>query len=787
MARIIGPAPDALSNEEIIRKFDGSLRQLRKAARDPQYDYERIALINQARTQWQMVRGLQTNVFGLSQDEYGNMQPDSVPFDPGGSSQEETGADVKLCPPVNFIGGDCFKFMAVMGSSSPRVKGVADDIRDHSDISSSHCADVNIRDLWIKNKIDRRWKIAAFHQYTTGPCFIRGFWNTDPIKYGQSTEPKIEIVTGPDGPLPTIAGTEVYDNGDAEVSFHSVLEISIPWEAKELRNNWLRCERMVDKWALLKKYEGKDGEPGPLEEYRDGNVPDDEMTGSSVTAAEAKLAVTNPTGTAQTRKLNSWRFIEDWIPPHLFESVLSKEARDVFKRQFARGMYIAAAGSITLEIDEREVTEEWTVAGVNRGEKILDRPVCADAVPLQRAVNDLFGMANETVLRAITQTLVANELIDRQAMSTREAIPAEMILTAIPPDGDLRTKIFQIPPAHLSDQVIPLLKAVREWWQDITGVRPELSGGGEPTQTFREAKQRKDQALAQLAPQAQAMRDAAEDLARILVNLRSKFGSGTVKVQHRGAYGIETDVADMADLQMCGWHPESDDQFPLTLSDRRDELYSILKEFPPEVQQALSILDPINNEEILELIQIPGFASAIEEQKQKTIADIEELLKSAPLPPEPGPDGAPGPPKPSLPLDPYDNFGLVVSIVGRWLISPRGQKEKGTPGFANVVAFYVAVKAAAQPQMPPPPPPVHASLAMSAKLEDFPNLTREILVGAGLPPPPPDSQPPAPAGPPELPPAPPVGLAPHGAAPQASPLPALPPGPPVAPAQMPLH
>ena len=32
----------------------------------------------------------------------------------------------------NFIGGDCFKFMAVMGSSSPRVKGVADDMRGES-------------------------------------------------------------------------------------------------------------------------------------------------------------------------------------------------------------------------------------------------------------------------------------------------------------------------------------------------------------------------------------------------------------------------------------------------------------------------------------------------------------------------------------------------------------------------------------------------------------------------------------------------------------------------------
>lgn len=775
MARIIGPAPDALSNDEIMRRFDGSLTQLTKAATDPTYDFERIALINQARLQWQMIRGQQNNVLGWNQDEYGGQQADWVPFDYG-TSQEETGADVKLCPPINFLGGDCFKFMAVMGSSSPRVKGVADDIRSQDDVDAAHCADVNIRDLWTKNRIDRKWRIPAFHLYATGPCYIRGYWNTDPVKYGQSTEPIIEIVAGPDGmPMPKITGTRTYDNGDAECSFHSVLEVSIPWEAKELRDNFLSCERMMSKWALLSKFAGSDGKPGPLDQYRDGNVPDDNMTGSSVTASEARQATSNPSGTAQTKKLNQWRFSEWWIPPHLFEAVLSEEARTIFKTQFSRGMYVARVGSITVEIEEREVCDEWTYVGVNRGEKVLERPICADNVPLQRAINDMGGMALETILRAITQTVMDNQLIDRQAMSTKEAVPAEIILTALPVDGDLGKRIFQIPPAHLSDQVLPLMTAVRTWGQDISGVRPELSGGGAPTQTFREAKQRKDQALAQLAPQAQAMRDAAEDLARILVNLRSQYGTGTVKAQHRGAYGIETDVADMADLQQVGWHPESDDNFPLTLSDKRDSLFSLLKDgFQPEVITALGLLDPMNIEETIELLGVPGFQSAIADQREKTLQDIDALLQGAPIPAPPGPDGKPGLPQPSIPPDLFDNHGLVADLLSKWLVGPVGQKRKGTPGFLNVVAFWSVQKQLAMPPVPPPPPPIHGSLALTAKLEDFPNLIPEVLQGAGLPPPPPGAATPTlpPAGPP-----PPMGAPPPGGgAPGPGALPPLPPG-----------
>lgn len=786
MAEILGAASDALSNDEIIRRFNGSLTQLTKAATDPTYDWERIALLNQARLQWQMIRGQYNNVLGDGTNDYGGSQVDFVPFDYS-AGQEETGAQVRLCPPVSFLGGDCFKFMAVMGSSSPRVKGVADDIRDADDIARAHCADVNIRDLWAKNKIDRKWKIPAFHLYATGPCFIRGFWNTDPVKYGQSIEPKIEILEGPDGmPMPVVTGEQAYDNGDAECSFHSVLEVSIPWEAKELRDNFLNCERMMSKWALLAKYKGKNDEPGPLDQWRDGNVPDDQMSGSSVTAAEARQAVSNPSGTSQTKKSNQWRFSEWWIPPHLYEAVLSDDARKIIKNQFSRGLYIARVGSVTVEIDDREVTDEWTVATVNRGEKIIERPICADNVPLQRAINDMVGMAIETILRAITQTIMDNQLIDREAMSTKQAVPAEIILTALPVDGDLGKRIFQIPPAHLSDQVLPLLNAVRAWGQDISGVRPELSGGGAPTQTYREAKQRKDQALAQLAPQAQAMRDAAEDLAKIMVVLRSKYGTGTVKAQHKGAYGVETDTADMADLQETGWHTESDDNFPFTLSDRRDALVSILKDgVQPEVLQALGVLDAINVEQTVELLGLPGFQSAVSDQRKKTLDDIDQLLQGAPMPGLPGLAGLPGPPQPSMPPDLFDNAVLVTDLMSKWLVGPVGQKHKGTPGFANVVASWASYKQLATPPPPPLPPPIKPSLALSGHLEDFPQYVDGLLLAAGVPPadlppkaPPPGGPPPGPVAPPPPPPPGPMGApGPIGGPPP----PMLPPPPPMAP------
>jgi hypothetical protein len=775
---IEGPATgqDAMSMKDIMQQCACEIDTIIKNATDPAYDFERQVLILQARLNWEFVRNQHFNVPGTEITPFGGYSDISY-FDPGLHNSEETGPDVRLAPPINVMGADLYKFIGVMAANAPRVKGVADDIHDPDSMHAAFCADVNIRDIWWKQKIDRKWKALAFHQYVTGPAYVRCVWNTDRIKYGESVEPKIEIQQGPDGmPYPSVTGDTPYANGDSEAHIYSVLEVSHEWELKELCDaKWFNCEVFRNKWELLAKYQGDDGSPGPLDKYRDMDPPDDDATASTYAAEEARGAVSNPSGTGRIKRPNYWRHCERWIRPCVFESIPDQAKRQIFKEHFPDGIYIAKVGSVTCEVDNRKVTDEWEVCRIGRGDKILDRPIGSDVLPINRAIDDLFGMSLETVLRAITQTIMSAGLIDREAMNTKQAIPAEVILTQIPPEKDLRELIFQIPPAHLSDQVRPLIEFARALMQDISGIRPEIAGGGAPTQTYREAKQRKDQALAQLAPQAQAMLDCAQGVAEKLVRLRAKYGAGTVKAQRKSAYGTKTDIADIASLKDTGWHAEADDQFPMTVSDRRDAVYSMLKDFPPEVQQALSVLDPLNISELYELLQIPGFESAVEEQKEKTLADIELLLNEQPIDGPPNPDGTPGPKQPSVPPDVYDNHPLVANIIQKWCVGNRDVQHSNPAGFANVVARFTAEQQLATPSPPPAPPPLKGSVSWTGKLEDFPNLVSEILAGEGLNvPPPAQPQPASPA------PAPPPGLAPPapvGPPTQEAPIPPMPTGP----------
>lgn len=745
----VADVPAPLKPEEIIVQYGqkgGPIDQLFAAAQEPQFQLERNVQIRDARYNWKMVGGSQFIVPGEVTDGSGQEIVDFVDagFDDG---SQVGGAQVAATFPVNVLWSDCGKFVAVMGQSAPRVKAIADDATDNEQLDNARDADAVLREGWTKLRVDQKWRTLAFHQFVTGPIYIHTPFVTDKTKYGQSMEPKIDI---DESGLPVQSGVIPYPNGDVEMHTYTVLEVAHKYGAKEIEDiPWLLLETMESKYSLL------DAFPEQLDQYREADPPDDDMGAASVAASEAIEAVTNPSGIGRPKKSTDWRFRRLFSRPVQFQAIKEKEARQMFQQQYPNGVYIAKVGSVTCALDDRPLDDEWAICKTGRGEKIVEKPICSDVVPIQRAINDLANLGLETVLRAIAKTVVDQMLFDRKSLSTNEALPAEVIFTTTQGVGDISKMIAQLPTSKVSDQLMPLIMWLRTTMQDIDGIRPELSGGGAPTQTYREAKQRKDQALAQLSPQAQEMEYCAERIGRNIVRQRARYGSGAIKSPRKTSFGKRTDVVDQASIVETGWHCEADDKFPVTAADTADMLLAMLKD-NPEVAQLLGLLDPMNLERNLQALQLPDYESPFEDQKQKTLNDIDQLLQGQPIEGAPGPDGQPGPPQPSIPVDTYDNHQFVSDFLCKWMISKEGQGERNsTPqGFANVAAFQQAHFQAAQPPPPPQPPPVRPALNVSAKLEDMPpEFTAEMMKGAGLPgnipapPPPPPAdglQPPQP-------------------------------------------
>ena len=734
----LGQVPSPLTTDQIVQRWgspDGPLEDLVKAAKDIAYEYERLIQVRKAWYNWRFINGDQFLAPGFTSDWTGQEMVDFVTVD-ALPDPDQTGSQVAFAYPLNVVGGDCYKFMAVMGQSAPRVKAIADDSESTEQLQSATDADAVLRDAWEKLNIDQKWRILAFHQFTTGPTFVHTPWVTDAVKYGQSVEPKMEVQghTGESGaeiPVPVQTGVQTYPNGDVEAHVYTVLEVSVPYGVK-FRDEcgWLVLELLQNKWKLIEAF------PEKLAQYRERDVPDSDLSPSVMAAEQARDSVGNPSGIGRPRKDNCWRWRQLWVRPWMLESVKDTQCRETLKAQFPNGLYLAKVGDVTVDIQDRAMDDEWAICKTGRGEKILENPIASDSVPLNRALNDLGNLAIETVLRSIAKTIVDQMLLDRKSIQSNEALPAEMIFTTTAIGQDISKMIAQIPPARVSDQLVPLFQLLRALQQDITGIRPELSGGGQPTQTFREAKQRKDQALAQLSPQADEMQRCAETIGRNIVRQRAKYGIGQLKSRRKTAHGSVMDVVDLAQLKDSGWHVEADDNFPMTTADTADKLWGLLKEYPPEVQAALGILDPMNLERNLELLQLPGYESPVEDQKRKTLADIKQLLQGKVIQGPPGPDGQPSPPQSSVPVSPYDDHQFVADFVRKWMVSRDGQKASASQpdGFQNTEAFKTAHQNLATPPPPPPPPPVRTNMNIQAKMEDMgPAFVNEVLQGAGLP------------------------------------------------------
>lgn len=765
----LGPGTPALTPEQILAQYSQAIDQMLAAIKEPSHEFERLVQIRKARYNWRMVKGDQFIAPGFTADWAGSEIVDYVTVD-SFPSDDETGDQVAFAYPVNVLGGDLWKFVAVMGQSAPRVKAVADDPEDPEALDKSKNADAVLRDAREKQNWDALTRVLAFHQYVTGPLYGYTPWVTDRLKYGQSTEPQVDTQDqvqedGSTIPVPMSAPPKTYANGDVELHLESVLSVAHAFAAKNLGEcGWFDYQKTYSKWMLIATYP-------ELAQFRDSDPPDDDFDSGSISAVEAQDSVSNPSGQGRSKKQNEWRRRMTWFQPMYFEAIQDEGARKVFQQQFPDGVRIVRVGSFNVAsgLKPEKLTDVMAVCKTGRGEKILEDPICQDAVPIQRCLNDLINLAIETVLRSIAQTIVDQMLLDRNAMSHKEALPAEIIFTTMPMGTDITKMIAQIPPAQVSAQLVPLFQMLRTLQQDITGIRPELSGGGEPTQTFREAKQRKDQALLQLSPQAAEIVSFWEQVGTNDVKQRARYGSGTIKVPKKSAFESSADVVDLANLAEDGWHCEGDDGIPMSFTDIADRFFSLLKDYPPEVQAQLQLLDPINLDQNLELLELPEHTSPYENQKKKTVSDIQQLLQAQPIT---GPDGSP---QPSLPVDPYDDHQFVALFLSRWLVSPAGQDAAKTnqAGFSNVVAFWTAQNDAANPPQQPPPP-VRASFNVSAKAEDFPpEFLSEIMAGAAI------QQQPAPPGPTSAPGGSPAGPppGPNGQpdTPQ-SPLPPMPPG-----------
>jgi hypothetical protein len=358
----------------------------------------------------------------------------------------------------------------------------------------------------------------------------------------------------------------------------------------------------------------------------------------------------------------------------------------------------------------------WSVCKTGKGDRILGEPWGNNMIPVQDGINDFFNMANEIILRSIPKTLVDSSLIDVNKIDENDPEIAEIILTKIQPGQNIGNMMAAFPMARMHDQLMPFAQLMRAMSREIGGVTEALSGGGQPSQTYRGEKQRRDQSMMQFAPFFGETLRFWETAYTNAVKQWSKYGSGSVKAPSK--QGQASLSIELASLATAGWHIEADEGIPMSYAEEVDRMLFLLNENNPAVIEQLQLLDPINSAQLYKMLGLQGFKSSTESSRQKSQKDIQKLLLEPPVPDIDPMTGQQVGELPSIPMDEFEDDPAIFSQLYReWCLVSQVDREKNPDGYANVRArgqqyqkkldAMMAAQAMAGGEPPPPggPPP----------------------------------------------------------------------------------
>lgn len=420
----------------------------------------------------------------------------------------------------------------------------------------------------------------------------------------------------------------------------------------------------------------------------------------------------------ENKELHTLRKV--WLRPwalNIFEG--DEELRAKLKEEFPDGLCITMIDDIFADVDNDILDEHWTVTESPLCETLHADPLGSTVLPIQEIRTEIVDLIVETLEKGIAQTFADPDVLSFPAYEDSPAKPGMIYPAKARGNNSLESGFAQLKAANLSDETRYFLSQLEQDAQFVGGAFPSVFGGilKGGSNTASEYEMSRNQALQRLSTTwkvinawwAQIMVKAVKSYIKYV-----QYDDKMVKAQGDSFVNVWIKTEELAG-KIGGAEPETSEQFPLSWVQQRGMLLELMTLQNPYVDQAL--YDPENVNTINRIIGLPGFKIPGDSDRDKQLAEIAELLQSAPIM-EPMIDPIMGPiidpmtgmpqmmPTPSIPVEPeVDNHEFQAYVCRAWAVSTVGRATKisNPQGYMNVIAHMVAHE-----QLIPPPPMVDA-------------------------------------------------------------------------------
>jgi len=379
-----------------------------------------------------------------------------------------------------------------------------------------------------------------------------------------------------------------------------------------------------------------------------------------------------------------------WLRPCSY-NVLPEEQADAVREKFPKGVKVVLANEEIAEDPIEELLDDhWTLTKNPLSDYLHHDPLGLLLTSIQDITNELVSLTLQTIEHGIPQTIASPEVLNFDQYRQTEVSPGAIYPGRISSNQRMGDAFYEIKTATLSSEVLPFGKNIQEFGQLVVGAPPSLFGGA-PTEGSKTAAEYS-------MSRAQALQRQQNVWKMLVIWWKTIFGKAIpayinnivederfVKKDTNGKH-INVFIRK-AELQgkIGDIECEADEQLPISWSQVKDTIMSIMESGNPVLIEALT--DPENLDFVKKIIGLPQFRIPGEADRLKQYEEIDLLLKSSPIPRE-NPETDEEEEGPSIPIDPdIDNNAIQASICRGWAISEPGQlaKIENSEGYRNVI------------------------------------------------------------------------------------------------------
>ena len=527
-------------------------------------------------------------------------------------------------------------------------------------------------------------------------------------------------------------------NGAVELSIYNPAHITVDMSASKMDYSaWAALETQDDKGALVHAYP----ELRPKVYANDYSI---DMTMGNVMGRYTRELLTSPSNRVVNQQKSKWLHTQMWLASTAFEYLpgdQSGDLRQLMYEQYPDGAKVIMVNGETLinRISNERMTSVLTACKPKPGEMIYCEPYFQCYIQMCDGVNDALNMFHEQAERSNPITVADPEIISPDYVRKYASLPGQFVFAKKGSVGSLDKGFFRVQAAEMNTVLFEFIDKWIAWVRDISGIVPALFGGNssDGNQTAYEANLKHNQAMMKLNPTWTEIRQCWAKTKENGIYQAAKYSDGQLYTANQQGVVESQELDNISDLNHGGWYMEAEETMPQSIGERKNWLMETLKLEPDIRNSVFGITEPENIVHIQEAVGMSDWIVPGYDQICRLHDIISKLLMDQPIPGQPGPPdpmtGQPAPPGPDQPSIAFDSFlfdpVLATKVMRGWLLSDRGEQLEGSPGYANVMAYALAAKAA----MPPDNSPEKVMNPVNSNITDYtPQLQSMILGEAGI-------------------------------------------------------